>query len=274
MAGQGGVTLPSEISHAPARRWPSLFGRKPGAPVNKALPAIPEGQRVYAIGDVHGCLEQLCRLLETIDQDHKKRGAAHQTTILLGDLLNRGPDSAGVVERARKLVETGIGRLIKGNHEELFVLASRGDHRATRTLMDNGGAITLRSFGLTQEEIDGGNYHELATLLKTRIPREAVGFLERAEDKILIGDYLFVHAGVRPGVPISQQQASDLRWIRHEFLGSQASHGAMVVHGHSITDEPAEHGNRIGIDTGAYRTGVLTAVGLEGTQRWFLSTGD
>jgi serine/threonine protein phosphatase 1 len=238
------------------------------------LPAIPTGQRVYAIGDVHGCAEQLGRLLEMIDRDHAERGAAQQTIILLGDLLNRGPDSAGVVARARRLVDSGVGRLVKGNHEELFVLASRGDHRAARTLMENGGTATLTSFGLTQHEIDSGNYHDLAQLLKTRIPRDVVGFLERGEEKILIGDYLFVHAGVRPGVPIGEQQSADLRWIRHEFLGSKASHGAMVVHGHSITEEPAEHDNRIGIDTGAYRTGVLTAVGLEGTHRWFLSTGN
>ena len=227
---------------------------------------------MYAIGDVHGCAEQLSRLLAMIDEDHAKRGAAEQSIILLGDLLNRGPESAAVVAQARRVVDSGVGRLIKGNHEELFVLASRGDHRAARTLMENGGSATLSSFGLTQDEIDAGNYHELASLLKTRIPRDIVGFLERGEEKILIGDYLFVHAGVRPGVPIGQQQAADLRWIRHEFLSSQASHGAMVVHGHSITDRPAEHENRIGIDTGAYRTGILTAVGLEGTQRWFLST--
>lgn len=221
---------------------------------------------------MHGCAEQLGKLLEAIAQDHETRGQATQTVILLGDLVNRGPDSAGVVDHARRLVDAGVGRVIKGNHEELFVLACRGDHRATRVLMENGGAATLMSFGLTQDEIDSGNYHELAQLLKMRIARDVVGFLERAEEKIMIGEYLFVHAGVRPGVPISQQTSADMRWIRHEFLASQANHGAVVVHGHSITDEPAEHGNRIGIDTGAYRTGVLTAVGMEGTDRWFLST--
>jgi serine/threonine protein phosphatase 1 len=236
------------------------------------LPSIPSGRRVYAIGDVHGCADQLARLLEMIAADHEARGPAERTVILLGDLVNRGPDSAGVLEQVRRLVDAGAGRLIKGNHEELFVLACRGDHRAARTLMENGGTATLTSFGLTQDEIDSGNYHELAQLLKTRIARDVVGFLDRAEEKILIGEYLFVHAGVRPGVPIGEQKSADMRWIRHEFLASQADHGAVVVHGHSITDEPAEHGNRIGIDTGAYRTGVLTAVGLEGTSRWFLST--
>jgi serine/threonine protein phosphatase 1 len=246
--------------------------RKPSDPIATPPPTIPAGQRVYAIGDVHGCAQELGRLLALIARDHAERGPAQQSIILLGDLLNRGPDSAGVIAHARALIDSGVGRLIKGNHEELFVLACQGDHRATRTLMENGGSATLTSLGLTQAEIDRGNYHELAALLKTRISQDVVEFLDRGEEKIMIGDYLFVHAGVRPGVPIGEQRSSDMRWIRHEFLASQVAHGAMVVHGHSISEAPAEHENRIGIDTGAYRTGVLTAVGLEGTQRWFVST--
>lgn len=237
-----------------------------------ARPAVPAGQRIYAIGDVHGCADQLEQLLDTIDADHERRGAAKRTVILLGDLLNRGPDPARVVEQARRLVASGEGRLVRGNHEELFVLASRGDHRATRILIANGGETTLTSFGLTAEEIASGNYHDLAALLKVRIGRDVLAFLETAEDKIHIGDYLFVHAGVRPGVPIAEQQSADLRWIRDEFLDSQDDHGAVVVHGHSIAETVVECENRIGIDTGAYRSGVLTAVGLEGTERWFLST--
>jgi serine/threonine protein phosphatase 1 len=235
-------------------------------------PAVPPGQRIYAIGDVHGCADQLEQLLAAIEVDHEAREPAQHTVILLGDLLNRGPDPARVIEQARRLVASGHGRLVRGNHEELFVLASRGDHRATRVLLANGGATTLTSFGLTQEDIASGNYHDLAALLKQRIARDVLAFLESAEDKILIGDYLFVHAGVRPGVPIAEQESADLRWIREEFLDSREDHGAVVVHGHSIVETVVECDNRIGIDTGAYRSGVLTAVGLEGTERWFLST--
>jgi serine/threonine protein phosphatase 1 len=240
--------------------------------VTPERPTVPAGQRIYAIGDVHGCADQLQQLLDTIDADHERRGAAKRTVILLGDLLNRGPDPARVVEQARRLVASGEGRLVRGNHEELFVLASRGDHRAARILIANGGETTLTSFGLTAEEIASGNYHDLAALLKTRIGRDVLAFLETAEDKIHIGDYLFVHAGVRPGVPIAEQESADLRWIRDEFLDSQDDHGAVIVHGHSIVETVVECENRIGIDTGAYRSGVLTAVGLEGTERWFLST--
>lgn len=237
-------------------------------------PKVPPGQRVYAIGDVHGCADELDRLLEAIDADHDRRGPAMKTVILLGDLVNRGPDSARVIACARQLLASGVGRLLKGNHEELFVLAARGDHQAARTLMANGGAATLASFGFAEEEIGKGSYRDLAALLQARIPRDVVAFLDAGEDKIAIGDYLFVHAGVRPGVPIAEQEGADLRWIRNEFLSSRVGHGAMIVHGHTIGETIVERANRIGVDTGAYRTGILTAVALEGADRWFLSTGE
>lgn len=264
--------MQSRAASASRLRWPS-FLRRPAQPAAPAkLPAIPDGERVYAIGDVHGCADEFERLIEAIAEDHRKRGPAKQTVILLGDLMNRGADSARVIAQAQALVASGVGRLIKGNHEEIFVLASRGDHRAARVLMSNGGEATLMSFGMTQAEIESGNHHELAERIKQAIPRDVVAFLDAAEDKIAIGDYLFVHAGIRPGVPIAEQASADLRWIRHEFLNSQSAHGAMVVHGHSITETVAECENRIGIDTGAYLSGTLTAIGLEQDRRWFLST--
>lgn len=252
--------------------WPSFFRRKEGQSEAPAPPAVPPGQRVYAIGDVHGCADQLIQLLDLIEQDHARREPAELTVILLGDLVNRGPASAQVIGCVQGLVDSGVGRLLKGNHEELFICAGRGDHRAARIFMASGGKTTLMSFGLSEDEIEHGNYHDLAALMKTRIPREIIAFLEAAEDKILIGDYLFVHAGIRPGVPIPEQKSADLRWIRHEFLSSDAAHGSFVVHGHTITATIDERENRIGIDTGAYRSGVLSAVGFDGTQRWHLCT--
>jgi serine/threonine protein phosphatase 1 len=247
--------------------------RKPAsAIVPRALPSIPPGERVYAIGDVHGCAEHLRDLLDRIAADHAARGVANRTVILLGDLMNRGPDSAGAIDLARRLVASGEGRLLKGNHEELFVKAARGDRHAARALVANGGTATLTSFGFTVEEIGHGSFSDLAGLMKARIPPEVVAFLDAGEDKIAIGDFLFVHAGIRPGVPIADQSAGDLRWIRREFLDSRADHGSIIVHGHTITETVVECDNRIGLDTGAYRSGVLTAMGLEGTERWFLST--
>ncbi|SFG20737.1 serine/threonine protein phosphatase 1 [Novosphingobium sp. CF614] len=228
---------------------------------------------MYAIGDVHGCADELRQLLDMIAIDHAERGPAAQTVILLGDLVNRGPDSARAIGYARDLLASGVGRLLKGNHEELFVLAARGDRQAARALMSNGGLATLMSFGLAEEEINRGSYADLVTLLKRRLPRDVVTLLDAAEDKIAIGDYLFVHAGIRPGLPIAEQEGADLRWIREEFLDSQVDHGAMIVHGHTVEKAIVECENRIGIDTGAYKSGVLSAIGLEGAQRWFLSTG-
>lgn len=254
-------------------RLPFFSRRRPIADQVRAAPVIPPGQRVYAIGDVHGCADELRQLLEMIAADHARRGSAKQTVILLGDLVNRGPDSARVIGYARELLASGSGRLLKGNHEEMFVLAARGDRQALRVLMNNGGLATLMSFGLTEEEINRGSYADLALLLKSRLPRDVVSLLDAAEDKIAIGDYLFVHAGIRPGLSIAEQQGADLRWIRGEFLSSRADHGAMIVHGHTIEKTVVECENRIGIDTGAYQSGVLSAIGLEGEQRWFLSTG-
>jgi serine/threonine protein phosphatase 1 len=257
-----------------ALRFSIFPSRKPASgSVSRPAPSIPPGQRVYAIGDVHGCAEQLRSLLDQIAADHAARGPATRTVILLGDLVNRGPDSAGAIDHARALIASGDGRVLKGNHEELFLLAARGDRHAARALIDNGGTATLTSFGFTPEEIGRGSFSDLAALMKTRIPREVVAFLDAGEDKIAIGDYLFVHAGIRPGVPIAEQAAGDLRWIRREFLESRADHGPMVVHGHTIVETAVECENRIGLDTGAYRSGRLTAIGLEGTERWFLSTG-
>jgi serine/threonine protein phosphatase 1 len=255
------------------RNLPFLKRHKPSAPVAaRRSPAVPDGERVYAIGDVHGCADELATLLDMITQDHEARGPAKLTVIFLGDLVNRGPDSARAVRLMRDLLTSGTGRLIKGNHEEIFVSAARGHRQAVRTLLRNGGRATLTSFGIGEDDIDRGSFGDLSEILKRDIPREDISLLDAGEDKIAIGDYLFVHAGVRPGVSINHQESSDLRWIREEFVDSDQDHGAVIVHGHTISESVQQRGNRIGIDTGAYRSGVLTAIGLERDQQWFLAT--
>lgn len=252
---------------------PFLKRRKPAAPVApRPMPSVPAGERVYAIGDVHGCADELATLLAMISEDHEARGPANLTVIFLGDLVNRGPDSARAVRLVRDLLASGTGRLIKGNHEEIFVSAARGHRQAVRTLLRNGGRATLTSFGIGEDDIDRGSYGDLSEILKRDIPREDISLLDAGEDKIAIGDYLFVHAGIRPGVSINQQESSDLRWIREEFVDSAEDHGAVIVHGHTICESVERRANRIGIDTGAYRSGVLTAIGLERDQQWFLAT--
>jgi serine/threonine protein phosphatase 1 len=130
----------------------------------------------------------------------------------------------------------------------------------------------LLSYPIDRETYDRATLSELRKMMPTFIPAADIAFIEAMEDQIAIGDYLFVHAGIRPGVALDQQKGSDLRWIRREFLDNTSDYGCVVVHGHTITDEVEERGNRIGIDTGAYASGRLTAIGLEGTERWFLET--
>lgn len=235
--------------------------------------AIPPGQRVYAIGDIHGCDTLLGELIDAIDADDVARGPADTTVIVLGDLVDRGPDSAKVVERLRVLKqERPMLRLILGNHEEIFLGALAGDIKALRMFTRIGGRETLLSYGVGVEQYDRCDYDELQHALDAQIPTAHRDFLATFEDMITIGDYTFVHAGVRPSVALEDQDARDLRWIREPFLGFPRGLAKIVVHGHTISDAVEQRPHRIGIDTGAYATGRLTAIGLQDTERWCLST--
>lgn len=247
-----------------------IFRRRTSSPRRSA--AIPEGQRVYAVGDVHGRLDLLEPLVSLIEQDDARRGPADTTLVFLGDLINRGSESAGVIRHIRSIAETGRFRvrLIKGNHEEVFLIAASGDSRAARALASMGGMETIRSFGIPDSEAEAGSFADLAELLKRRMPAADLAFLDSAEDMIAIGDYVFVHAGIRPTLPLDEQDVADLRWIRGEFLDWKRDHEKVVVHGHTISDEVEQLDNRIGVDTGAYATGRLSAVGLEQEDRWIL----
>jgi serine/threonine protein phosphatase 1 len=234
--------------------------------------AVPEGARIYAIGDIHGRRDLLDRLLAQIDEDDAGRPPARTELIFLGDLVDRGPDSAGVVERLMALRALRPVRYLMGNHEEVLLRALEGDLRALRFLVRIGGRETLLSYGISADEYRELDYDELLVLLQQKVPTEHVAFLSAFENMIEVGDYLFVHAGLRPGVALEEQKTSDLCWIREDFLSHRDSFGKMVVHGHSITEEIDERPNRIGIDTGAFASGRLTAIGLEGDRRWYLST--
>jgi serine/threonine protein phosphatase 1 len=248
-----------------------MFFRRQKAP---ALPAIPAGQRVYAVGDVHGCLTELRELLAMIERDNAARGAADTLVVMLGDLVDRGPDSAGVVEYMRTALP-GFARFhfLAGNHEEAMLrsLTDGADPRETGWLRF-GGREALRSYGVPEDtyEMTG---RLLSDELRRFVPDTHLKFLRGFEDKLLIGDYLFVHAGIKPGRALAKQVRDDLLWIRDAFLNDERDHGHMVVHGHTIRRDAEFMSNRIGIDTGAYQTGVLTALGLEGTDQWLLQTG-
>lgn len=237
--------------------------------------AIPAGQRVYAIGDIHGRDDLFAQMLDLIRADHAARGPAHITLILLGDLVDRGPDSAQVVERAMRLRgEFPDTRLLIGNHEECFLAALTGDVRRLRYFMRIGGEATVRSYWDDETSLADASFEEVAERLPRLVPAEHVNFLGMGEDVVEIGDYAFVHAGIRPGVPLEKQALSDLRWIRDDFLDDLGDHGKMIVHGHTITPEPDEQANRIGIDIGAFRSGALAALGLEGEARWYIFARD
>lgn len=251
------------------------LGRKaPDAEPVDFNPTLPEGERVYAIGDIHGRLDLLNDLLTQIDRDDAARGPARTTLVLLGDLVDRGRYSASVVERAIRLqAASDRFHVIKGNHEEVMLAAHSGDEAAMRLFLRIGGIQTLESYGVGLDDLPEGR--ELETVIQrmqAAIPREHIDYLTGMADRVAMGDYLFVHAGIRPGVPLTDQDPVEQRWIRDSFLENTTHHGAMIVHGHTITREPVLRPNRMGIDTGAYYSGILTALGLEGTEHWLLQT--
>ena len=234
---------------------------------------VPAGVRVYAVGDIHGRLDLLEQLLADIAADDARRGAADTQLIFLGDLVDRGPDSAEVVERLRAFAKGPVpSRFLMGNHEEVFLRVLARDVKAMRFFLRIGGRATVMSYGFKEAEYASLDFEALTERLIERVPASHVAFLSSFEEMIEVGDYLFVHAGIRPGVDLTAQKARDLRWIRDDFLDCRDDHGKLVVHGHSITDEVDLKPNRIGIDTGAFDSGRLTAIGLEGAERWFLST--
>lgn len=247
----------------------SLFQSSTPEVLPEPSASIAPGQRVYAIGDIHGRLDLFDLLLAEIEMDSAARGAAQTTLVLLGDLIDRGPESRGVVDRAMALVAAGNTRVLAGNHEEML-LSSLEDPETLRHFLRHGGKETLFSYGLPQSDYSRSNLEDLHARLPDLVPQAHIDFMRAMEDRIVVDDYLFVHAGIRPGVPVAEQTTSDLRWIRREFLDHTDAHDHLVVHGHTITDAPVMLPNRIGIDTGAFASGRLTALGIEGNERWIV----
>jgi serine/threonine protein phosphatase 1 len=240
---------------------------------SESRPRGARGYRAYAVGDIHGRLDLLNDLLAGIERELAERPPHKVLLVFLGDLIDRGPNSAQVVERLRAYGRNGARCVfILGNHEEVLLRILDGDSSLIQSWLQYGGAQCLESYGADPREISMLDGASALTAIRAAIPEEHRKFLKSFVDTCRFGDYLFVHAGIRPGVAIDQQLQSDLRWIREPFLLDETDHGCVVVHGHTITTEVEERPNRIGIDTGAYRTGVLTALALEGTQRWYVDT--
>lgn len=232
-------------------------------------PSVPPGERIYVVGDIHGRRDLFDVLVAAIERDDSCRIQADTTIVLLGDLIDRGEDSAGVVAAARTLACRRNVRILCGNHEEML-LRSLDDLDALRRFLRVGGRETVLSYPVDTQVWDSATLAEAQQIMRHVIPEEDIAFIRHFEDWVLCGDYLFVHAGIEPGLPLEQQTHQHLRWIREPFLSHQGDHGHVVVHGHTIYDEPVVLPNRIGIDTGAFMSGRLTALALEGGERWLI----
>lgn len=232
---------------------------------------MPEGERWYVIGDIHGRCDLFDELARAIDADDAAAPAAETTVVLLGDLVDRGPDSAGVIARARAWQRERTVRILAGNHEDMF-LESFSDTEMLRHFLRHGGRETVLSYGIERSRYDGLSVEELQEEMDRIVPAADREFLAAAEEWIVAGDYLLVHAGINPQLPLEEQHRSDLLWIRNRFLDYSGTFSHVVVHGHTIFDEVENAGTRIGIDTGAYRSGRLTALVLEGSGRRIIQT--
>lgn len=232
--------------------------------------SLPPGLRVYAIGDIHGRADLLDRLHGLIEAD---LGTAPEKTVIvyLGDYVDRGPDSAAVIERLCRPRFPDIETVaLLGNHEDMLLQFLDAPYGASLWLA-NGGDATLRSYKVKVP----ASYDELLftqRALMGAMPRHHKQFLMGLAEQAVFGDYLFVHAGIKPGLPLDRQSREHMIWIRDLFLDSVVDHGMIVVHGHTIVHEVEWCENRIGVDTGAYTTGRLTALVLEGPERRLLQT--
>ena len=244
-------------------------------PVLAPRPA-PDGVVIYAIGDVHGRLDLLLRLQALVAADAARRRATRRILVRLGDYIDRGPDSQRVLDHLVAPPPPGFETVdLRGNHEQLLLDFAADAGRGTRWLA-NGGLATLASYGLPVPVTDARPDHRsllrLQDGLLSVLPRAHRDFLRGLPVWHRIGDYVFVHAGIRPGTPLAAQDEADLLWIREPFLSGNDDPGFVVVHGHSISTIPQIRRNRIGIDTGAYATGVLTALAIEGDRLDLIQT--
>jgi len=251
-----------------------LFRRMSATVSSKPLFAGPRGTRLYAVGDVHGRLDLVDDLLGRIEDDIADRPVEAAAIVFLGDLIDRGPESAGVIDRLQSIRHFPARMLfIQGNHEEFLLRALAGEPGVAHDWLGFGGDACVESYGVATAALQAMDEQRIAEVLREAIPAAHVAFLKTFGDTFRFGDYLLVHAGIRPGVPIDKQQPRDLRWIRQPFLSDAHDHGCMVIHGHTISDGVDQRTNRIGIDTGAYRTGILTAAVIEEEDLRFLATG-
>lgn len=252
--------------------WAKLLQRK--NPTNAY--ALPPSTRVYAIGDIHGRLDLLEKLHQQIAEHLQQKPTSSKVYLIhLGDYVDRGLYSNGVIERLSTLQLDGVNSVINlmGNHEDLL-LHFLNNPETGRAWLQLGGDATLLSYGvgITPQVAPADRFEAIRDDFLEKMPAHHLDFLKNLNRYQRIGDYLFVHAGLFPNRHWERQRPEDFIWIRQQFTESRADHGAMVVHGHHITETPDEQPNRVGVDTGAYFSGILTALVQEGSERSFIST--
>jgi serine/threonine protein phosphatase 1 len=238
-------------------------------------PSTQAGERIYAIGDVHGRFDLLARLLQKIEDHHAALPVPQQThVVILGDMIDRGPGTSAVLNHLYNAQKQNSDIIVLlGNHEDLMLRALAKQPGLLRAWLRIGGDETLRSYGIEPPSSTDISVDFVDTILRI-IPSDIRNWLSSLPVSARSGDYFFCHAGLRPGVPLKRQTRADMLWIRDEFLNSNSSHGVVVVHGHSIETDVEIRSNRIGLDSGAYRTGTLTAIYLEGTNRELINVED
>lgn len=236
--------------------------------------------RVYAIGDIHGQLDMLCAAHARIAADREICGDASAPVVHLGDYCDRGPDTAGVIRFLIDGAKAGNPwRTVLGNHDRLFRNFLRDPRTVDARLRSDytwltpnmGGRETLRSYGV--DDRVPSSVDDLYRDAMSRVPAAHIGFLDRLETNIELGELVFVHAGIRPGVPMRDQSEDDLIWIRNEFLYDASDHGKLIVHGHTPVEAPMHCGNRVNLDTGAGYFRPLTAAVFEDGDCWVLTDG-
>jgi len=251
-------------------RTPVVPAPDPAAPPR----AVPEGSAVYAVGDIHGRLDLLARLVKQIGEHAAKLDVARKVLVCVGDYVDRGPHSKGVIDflldfSSGQVPAGFVLKCLIGNHERMMIDFLAEPETVGPMWLRNGGLETLQSYGVVFETAAP----RLAALQAARdalaaaLPDRHRDFLDQLLLTHREGDYLFVHAGLKPGVALDAQREADMLWIRAPFLHTPADYGCLVVHGHTITPEPEWEAWRIGIDTGAFYTGRLTALALVGERR-------
>jgi serine/threonine protein phosphatase 1 len=225
---------------------------------------LPDGVRIYAIGDIHGRSDLLQQLFTVIDSDVRNAKPERAIEVFLGDYVDRGPDSRGVLDLLIKRSQSHETVCMKGNHEA-FMLEVLKEPAKLQDWKQFGGLLTLTSYGVRPTMNPTADEQlKLIGALREAVPAAHVEFMQNLSSSFTCGDFYFVHAGVKPGIPLEKQREEDQFWIREEFLSSEDDFGKYVVHGHTPVSVPDIRPNRINIDTGAYATGNLTLLTMQG----------